>query len=65
MARERGAKRSGADESNEIRVNEKLEELTKRMRDANAGCEEIRSRGKEREGYTVKGYISGQSQSIN
>ncbi|CAH7395463.1 hypothetical protein VCHA52P453_80158 [Vibrio chagasii] len=31
VARERGAKRSGADESNEIRVNEKLKE---QMRDA-------------------------------
>lgn len=33
-ASKRDAKRLGADVSNEIRVNEKLEELTKRMRDA-------------------------------
>ena len=30
-----------------------------------AGCEEIKNRGKEREGYTVKGCIGSQSQSIN
>jgi len=37
VARERVAKSSGADASNEIRVNEKLEELKEQMRDAGCG----------------------------
>ncbi len=45
-------------------VKEQIRDASKRDEKrlgAGAGCEEIRIRGKEREGYTVKGYIGGQS----